>query len=179
MLDLLIEKSEGQLRFLDATHIKVHQDGSNPVGGQEHQSMGRTKGGLNSKVTALVDIRGRAIQLTLAKGNTADITAAATIEIPTGKRVVADKGYDSDPLRKKITEGRGTHCIPPRKMRVKKVDWHRGFYRFRHRIENFFQRIKRYRRVATRYEKLDITFLGFVQLAAILDWVKSEFANTP
>jgi len=53
------------------------------------------------------------------------------------------------------------------------VRWHRGYYRLRHRVENFFQRIKRFRRVGTRYEKLALHFLGFVQLAAILDWLSS------
>ena len=95
------------------------------------------------------------------------------------KRVVADKDYDSDGLRQKITESGATYCIPPRKTRVKPVHWHRGYYRLRHRVENFFQRIKRFRRVGTRYEKLEITFLAFVQLAAIIDWLKSDFANTP
>jgi transposase len=50
--------------------------------------------------------------------------------------------------------------------------WHRGFYKFHHRVENFFQRIKRLRRVGTRDEKLSLHFLAFVQLAAILDWLK-------
>ena len=51
---------------------------------------------------------------------------------------------------------------------------HRGHYKQRrHRVENFFQRIKRLPRVGTRYEKLDITFFGFVCLAAVLDWLRS------
>jgi transposase len=179
MIDLLIQQADGQLRFLDATHVKVHQDGSNPAGGQEQQSMGRTKGGLNTKLTALVDGRGRALQLTLSKGNMADVKAAEMIEIEAGKRVVADKGYDSDGLREKIAETGGNYCIPPRKTRLNHVHWHRGYYRKRHRVENFFQRIKRYRRVGTRYEKLELTYLAFVQLAAIVDWIKSDFANTP
>jgi transposase len=50
--------------------------------------------------------------------------------------------------------------------------YHRGSYRQRHKIENFFQRIKIYKRISTRYEKLALTFLNFVLLAAILDWLK-------
>jgi hypothetical protein len=49
---------------------------------------------------------------------------------------------------------------------------HRGFYRQRHKIENFFQRIKIYKRVSTRYDKLALTFINFILLAAVLDWLK-------
>jgi len=69
--------------------------------------MGRTKGGLNTKITALVDGRGRALQLTIAPGNMADVKAAETIVIPSDKRVVADKGYDSDGFRQEIAKSGG------------------------------------------------------------------------
>ena len=49
--------------------------------------------------------------------------------------------------------------------------FHRGYDRQRHNVENFFCRLKRYRRLSTRYEKLAITFLGFVRLAAVVDWL--------
>ena len=87
------------LRPLDVTHIRVNQDAANPVGGQSGHSIGRTKGGLNTKLTALVDSNGRALQLTLASGNRAEVKAADQIWVPAGKRGVADKGYDSDPFR--------------------------------------------------------------------------------
>ncbi len=54
------------------------------------------------------------------------------------------------------------------------MPFHSGYYRRRHRVENFFARLKRFRRVATRYDKLAVTFLGFVQFAAIFDWLTHE-----
>ena len=171
ILDLLGEGASGQLRHLDSSHIKVHQDASNPVDGQTVEKMGRTKGGLNTKVTALVDSRGRALQLTLAPGNRNDGIAAQEIALPSGKRVVADKAYDSNPVRRSIVQAGSTPCIPPMRSRVQTILYHRGFYAGRHHVENFFQRIKRLRRVGTRYDKLHITFLAFVQLAAVLDWL--------
>ena len=63
--------------------------------------------------------------------------------------------------------------MPPLRNRQVPLRRHRGYYRLRHRVENFFQRIKRFRRVGTRYEKLALRFPGFVQLAAILDWLSS------
>jgi len=58
----------GQIRSLDCSHVKVHADGANPAGGQSHQAMGRTKGGLNTKVVATVDALGRPVQLAVAPG---------------------------------------------------------------------------------------------------------------
>ena len=51
------------------------------------------------------------------------------------------------------------------------MPFHRGYYRRRHRVENFFGRMKKFRRVATRYDKLAVTFLAFIQFAAIIDWL--------
>lgn len=171
VLDLLARNAEGELRHLDSSHIKVHQDASNPPGGQENQAVGRTKGGLNTKVTALVDGRGRAVQLALAPGQRNDTVAAEEIVFPRGKKIVADKGYDSDALRERITSVGSESCIPPRAGRRAPAKYNRGYYRKRHRVENFFQRIKRRRRIGTRYEKLDITFFAFLTLAAVLDWL--------
>lgn len=153
----------------------VHLDATNPRGGQARQAIGRTRGGLNTKVTALVDSKGRASQLIVDSGNQADIQCADRIEIPSGHRLVADKDYDSTAFRDRTWDAGSCPCIPNLKNRKNPARWHRGYHRFRHRVENFFQRIKRQRRVGTRYEKPSLHFLAFVQLAAILDWLKSPF----
>jgi len=171
ILELLATLESGQLRHLDATHVKVHQDASSG-GHHKTEAIGRTKGGVNTKITALVDGLGRPLQVELATGNCADVKAAEAVLIPSGKQVVANKGYDSDKFRQAIMDQGSKPCIPPRKNRVHKVAWNRQWYKKRHRVENFFQRIKRWRRVGTRYEKLATNFLAFVQLAAILDWLK-------
>ena len=171
----LARQATGTLRFLDASHIKVHQDASNPAGGQQNQAIGRTKGGLNTKLTAWVDAVGRAVAVSLAPGQRADVRAVQETVWPRGlrgKTVVADKGYDSDGLRRLLRRRGSRSCIPPRARRRHPAGWHRGSYRRRHKVENFFQRAKRYRRIGTRYEKRDLYFLSFVQLGAILDWLK-------
>ena len=61
MLAVLAKGAVGELRHLDCSHIKLHQHGANPRGGQAAQAMGRTKGGLNTKLSAVVDARGRAV----------------------------------------------------------------------------------------------------------------------
>lgn len=170
MLEKLSQHAEGQLRHLDASHVKVHQDASSG-GHRDTEAMGKTKGGLNTKITALVDGQGRAVQVTLAAGSCADIQAAEAIQLPADKRLVADKGYDCDRFRDQITTAGSQPCIPPRSNRREKRAWNRGWYRKRHKVENFFQRIKRLRRVSTRYEKLGLHYLAFVQVAAVLDWL--------
>jgi transposase len=177
LLAVLARNAQGKLRFLDASHVKVHQDASNPAGGQQNQAIGRTKGGLNTKVSAWVDGRGLAVSLSLAPGQHADVCVAQTAARPQlrGTITVADKGYDSDGFRAQLRRWGSRPCIPPRYNRLKPVGWHRGHYRKRHKVENLFQRLKRYRRIGTRYEKRDLYFLGFVHLAAILDWLKNSF----
>ena len=162
-------KLKGGRRFLDATHIKVHRCASNPPGGQGGQALGRTKGGMNTKLHAGVDEAGEAVSLFLSPGNDADISHAQTVleQIP-ARMLVADKGYDSDAFRQWLSDRGIKPCIPPRRNRKTPARFSKVSYRKRHLVENFFERIKNFRRVATRYDKLAETFFGFVCLAATL-----------
>lgn len=174
ILSTLGRQARGSTRFADSTHVKVHQHGAGPVGGQEAQAISQTKGGLNTKITALVDSFGRAVSLGLHCGSNNDVKAIeGHICRLRGRTLVADKGFDSDHVRQMISEAGGTHCIPRRRCCGGTRPFSRRLYRRRYRIENFFCRIKRYRRISTRYDKLAVTFLAFVQLAAIVDWLKS------
>jgi transposase len=172
MLAVLAKAAVGEWRHLDCSHIKLHQHGANPRGGQATQAMGRTKGGLNTKLSAIVDARGRAVALSLAPGPQHDQHAVAPV-LPwaRNRRIVADKGFDADGFRARLRTQRSRCCIPPRRGRRQPARFHRGYYRCRHQIENFFGRIKINRRISTRYDKLAETFLGFVCLAAVLDWL--------
>jgi len=174
VLRLLSRHAVGRVRFVDGSHIKLHQFGTNPTGGQKAQAIGRTKGGLNTKLCALVEGRGRLMAAVLSPGQTYEVEASAPLLV-TLKNVllVGDKGFDADALREKLLAQGCLACIPPRSSRCAPAWYHRGFYRQRHRIENFFQRIKVHKRISTRYEKLAITFLNFVLVAAVFDWLKS------
>jgi transposase len=156
--------------FVDSTHVKVHADGCNPVGGQARQAMGRTKGGLNTKIHAVVNAHSRAIVIALSSGNEADISLAQELTecLPENSTLIGDKAYDSSTLRQTAATNGVNTCIPGRANRTTTVPFSAKLYRRRHRVENFFQRIKRYRRVATRYDKLAETFLGFVCLGILL-----------
>lgn len=165
----------GNLRSIDCSHIKVHQDASNAAGGASAQAIGKTKGGLNTKLAAVVDGLGRAVGLNLVSGNKHDLRAIAPL-VPTLANcwVAADRGFDAKTLRDELIKIGATACIPPRKSNRIQYYYSETFYAHRHVVENFFARIKRWRRVATRYEKLSETFLGFVTLASIIDWLRFE-----
>jgi transposase len=171
----LAKRACGRLHFIDASYVRVHQSAANVRGGQALAAMGKSRGGLTTKIHALCDGRGRAVHLLLSAGNIADITMAPDLVAPLrASRVttlVADKGYDSDKLRALLVEDDIFPCLALNATRREKRPFHRGFYRHRHHVENFFCTIKRQRRVATRYDKLASSFLSFVTLAAILHWM--------
>ena len=158
--------------YLDSTFIKVHRSGLNPEGGRDTQALGRTKGGWNSKVHAVVDRHGTPRALFLSGGQVADISHARDLleelpKLPT-RMVVADKAYDSDALRVWLLERDITPCIPPKSNRQSPLPYRQASYRRRPRVENCFAHLKTFRRVATRYDKLAETFFGWVLLAVII-----------
>ena len=136
--------------------------------GQDSQALGRSRGGFSTKIHAAVNGEGKPAKLHLTEGQRHDVTCAETLlEGIRPEHVVGDKGYDSDPLRKKIRSIGAKPVIPSRRnRRIRRHDRQR--YKLRNVVERFINRIKNCRRVATRYDKLAVTFLGFVQLASIL-----------
>ena len=162
-----------EFRILDATHLKAHQDACRHPGEPADRALGKTKGGRNSKLNACVNGRGKALRLTLAPGNRHDILFADDVLGDVGGKIVlGDRGYDSDELRQRVTDKGGVAVIPPKAGRTTWVLYVPEIGRRRRVVENFFCRIKRHRRVATRYDRLTETFLSFVALAAIADWVR-------
>lgn len=87
-------------------------------------------------------------------------------------QVIADKAYDADRLCDKIAAQEGQAVIPPRRHRKQPRDYDRIAYKNRWGIEGFFAKLKQWRRIATRYDKLATNFLGFVKLASIMLWLK-------
>lgn len=87
--------------------------------------------------------------------------------------VIADKAYDSDAFRESLELDLDAEAvIPPNRSRIDPPEYDEHLYKERNLVERFFNRIKHYRRVATRYEKTARNFLAFVQFAAIIDWLR-------
>ena len=89
-----------------------------------------------------------------------------------GQHVLADRAYDADSLHDVILDQGGIPVIPPRRHRTYQHRYDRIAYRQRWGIESFFAKLKQWRRIATRYDKLAANFLGFVKLASIMLWLK-------
>lgn len=88
------------------------------------------------------------------------------------EQVLADKAYDADSLCNKIEAQGGAVVIPPRRNRKIQRQYDRIAYKNRWGVEGFFAKLKQWRRIATRYDKLAENFLGFVKLASIMLWLK-------
>jgi transposase len=138
----------------------------------EARCIGKTKGGLNTKVTAVVDTGGRVVAFCLAPGNRHDLKAMTDIK-PFLRlvTVVADRGYDAASLRREIEAMQSQAQIPSRKNSKKQHTVSKAIYRKRHKVENAFQRMKRMRRTGTRYDQLAETFSAALTLSFIMDWV--------
>jgi transposase len=122
---------------------------------------------LTTKIHVVVDAIGRLIQGRLSAGQVHDVTQAqALLDGVPAKCVVADKAYDADELRRTILAAGAVAVIPPRANRREPIRWSKATYRHRNLIERFFCRIKHFRRIATRYEKLAERFTSFVCLVS-------------
>jgi transposase len=131
--------------------------------------VGRSRGGLSTKIHARVDAKGRPVYLLISPGEVHDITCAEALLDGLEQRavVIADKGYDADRVRTHIRAQGAIPNIPNRSNRKKKYRWKKAIYRERNLVERFFNKLKQFRRIATRYDKLGATFLAFIKLAAV------------
>ncbi len=131
--------------------------------------MGRSRGGFGTKLHIAVDGLGNPVEFILTGGQEADINQGkALIEGHDSEAVIADKGYDGDDFVAAIEATGAEAVIPPKKNRIFKREYDKDLYKERNLAERFINRIKQYRRVATRYEKTARNYLGFVHLAAIM-----------
>jgi transposase len=141
------------------------------VKGARAQAIGPSRGGQTTKIHALVDVLGRPGVLLLTPGNASDVTTARAVlaDAPGPiRRLAADRGYDADWLRTELRGKSITPVISGTRARKRKIrhDWRR--YRERWRIEAAFCRLKDFRRIATRYDKLARNFASAVALAAVV-----------
>lgn len=154
---------------IDSTSCKVHQSAN---GGEkkENKAVGVSRGGRNTKIHTLVDGLGNPLVFLLSPGNEHDATHAvpllSQINIE-GSNILGDKAYGAKVIRNYIDSQNATYTIPPKSDVIDPwyVDWYT--YKERHLIECFFQKLKWFRRIFTRYDKLDTSFLAFVYIGAI------------
>ena len=136
--------------------------------------LGRSRGGFSTKVHALVDTKGRPLHVQITPGQQHESTVAETIieNFARGRAFVADTGYDSEAIRKRLKSMRIKAVIHPHPNRKKKPRLDRQQYSQRYRVEVCFHDLKRFRAIATRFEKTARNYLALIQLACSMLWLQ-------
>jgi len=124
---------------------------------------------LSTKIHACCDARGQVVRCVVSAGQEADIVyAQALIEGIETQALLADKGYDANELLQVLRDREIEAVIPPKRNRLEQRGYDRQAYKHRNLVERMFNRLKQFRRVATRYDKLARNFLGMLSLACWL-----------
>lgn len=135
--------------------------------------MGRSRGGLSTKIHLACDALGNPIRLIAGPGQQGEVLRAAElIDGLACGHVIADRAYDAEHFHDTVLDAQAQPVIPPRPNRRRPHTYDKHLYKEPNLIERCFAKLKQFRRVATRYDKLLVNFLGFVTLAAILIWLK-------
>ena len=136
--------------------------------------MGRSRGGLTTKIHAVVDANGNPIALKLSEGQAHDGRSATDLldTVRDGQILLADRGYDSDALRATMAARGAWANIKPMPNRVNVPAFSAWLYRYRNLVERFFSKLKHFRAVATRFEKHDANYLALIKLAAARIWMR-------
>jgi transposase len=160
--------------FFDSSVVRGHQHaaGARRVhGGAEAQALGRSRGSFGTKIHLAAADERTAVAVVLTAGQCGDapqfipVCEAVPEECPVDS-AVADKAFDSDAIREYLVDRDIAPVIPSTANRAEPIEYDAGMYRERNRVERLFNRLKQFRRIATRYEKLAITFLAMVHLVA-------------
>lgn len=148
-------------------------------GGPDH-AIGLSRGGLSTKLHAIVDEHGLPIRLALSQGQASDkgVGAELIASLTRARHVVADRGYDARALVEGIEAIGATAHIPTQRDRKVQRSVSRHIYRQRNLVERFFCKLKHLRRCATRFDKLARNFLAAVALASIRIWIRSYESTT-
>lgn len=163
------EISECMGSILDGSVVRAHQDAAGGRGGPAVNAIGRSRGGFSTKLHAVVTLDGQPIEIRLTPGQQHEATVAdVLLDFVHGSHCLADGGYDADCILQGACDRNLTAVIPPSKSRKHRRHYDRQLYRLRYRVEVFFHNLKRYRRIATRYDKTAICFLAFVHVASML-----------
>ena len=171
-ITILRELNSGKsvLIEIDSTYCKVHQHGFGARKIYGNQEIGISRGGKNTKINALVNEKMELLSFILTGGEVFDSKVAVdllkSVDI-TDKTILADRAYGASVIREYICKKVALSCIPDKVNSQIKHSFDKEVYKQRNIVERFFNRIKNYRHIATRFDKLSICFWNFIVLAAI------------
>jgi transposase len=168
----LAQEPDTEWEFIDGSIVRAHQHSSGAM--PEAQAIGKSRGGNSTKIHLAVDAYGLPIEFELSGGEVHDCKMAPELieRLPDSEAIVADKGYDSDEIRCCI-EDKGAKPVIPRRRNSTKgnadMDW--CLYKYRHLVENAFARLKQFRAIATRYDKLKRNYKAMLSFACGFLWL--------
>jgi len=138
--------------------------------------MGRSRGGLTTKIHALVDADGRPVRLALTPGQAGDAPEALPLieDIDAGATLIADRAYDTNAIRDHARDHGIWANIPARSLRKESFPFSQWVYRQRNLVEKFFNQIKQFRGLATRYDRRAENYLAALKLASIRIWLADQ-----
>jgi len=160
--------------FADGSYVRAHQHASGARRGKE-RAIGLSRGGFTTKIHMCADAHGNPINFEITGGQIHDSQVAPQLIelVEEAEHFIADKAYDSDLIRDKAIKS-GMKPIIPRRNNSSKPNrlFDRYLYKMRHLVENLFARLKHFRSIATRFEKLARNFKSFVYIACSFIWLK-------
>ena len=170
---VIFTEHNAAVQMIDTSIVRVHQHGA-CIAGNKEQLMGRSRGGLTSKIHAVVDTNGMPLRLALTTGEAHDNRLVLTLlsSLKSGAMLLGDRGFDADWIRALVSQHGAWANIPPKRNRKEPICFSPHLYRARNLVERFFNKIKQCRRVATRYDKLAANYLAFIQLTSIRLWLR-------
>jgi transposase len=170
----LVQSPDLEWEFIDGSFIKAHQHSAGAAS-EEDEGIGLSKGGHTTKIHMAVDAFGLPLEFDITGGEVHDSKAAPGLieKLPKGQYVIADKGYDSEALRELIREKKAIPLIPRKSNSTignADMDW--CLYKYRHLVENVFARLKHFRAIATRYDKLKRNYASMLAFACGFLWLQ-------
>lgn len=169
-----IESPDLEWVMIDSTTIKVHPCATGYYkNGSQEQGIGRSRGGLTSKIHCMVDALGNSLKFIISPGNENDIALAdSLIQDIRNAAILGDKGYDSDSFRNTIQNQNCVSVIPGRSNRISPIEYDKELYKVRHLIENFFAKIKNFRRIFSRFDKSVRNYASFLAFTGTILWLR-------
>ncbi len=169
----LIQQPDLEWAFIDGSIVKAYQHSAG-ASSEENQAIGKSRGGNTTKIHMAVDACGLPIDFEITGGEVHDCKIAPEFikKLPFAEHTIADKGYDSEDVREAIRKKSSVPVIPRKrnsKIGNADIDW--GLYKYRHLVENLFARIKHFRALSTRFDKLKRNYVSVVAMACAFLWL--------
>ena len=169
----LAGEADNEYAMIDSTIVRAHQHASGAEGGSQAQAIGRSRGGLSSKLHLAVRGLGCPVRFVLTAGQVGDVTEAGRmLEGLAAEVVIADTAHDADHVPDAVATKGAEAVIPSNPARARRLPLDEHLYKERHVVECCIGKLKQFRRVATRYEKTARNYLAVVTIAAIVLWLR-------